>query len=131
MHLNLQVTYSCIFMHTYLQVCIFFILYLVSAFLIDSLSPSLFVFYVSCIMALKRKSTPSRNPLCSGASSSSSLSNPTPSHVWFRDQKAKSDFLEIFSQRGIHSECQVMLGFCYPSLRIFLLTFLLISYSPL
>ena len=66
-------------------------------------------FYVSCIMAPKCKSTPSRNPLHSKASSSSSPFDPTPSHVWFHDEKAKSDFFENFSQCGIHSECQVVL----------------------
>ena len=38
MHLYLHVTCSCIFMHTYLQVSIFVILYLVGAFLFVSLS---------------------------------------------------------------------------------------------
>ena len=71
-----------------------------------SFSPS----YVNCVMAPKRKSTPSRNPFRSRASSSSSPYDPTPSHVWFRDEKAKSDFLENFSQRGIHSERQVILS---------------------
>ena len=70
-----------------------------------SFSPS----YVNCVMAPKRKSTPSRNPLHSGASSSSSPSDPTPSHVWFHDEKAKSDFFENFSWRGIHSDRQVIL----------------------
>ena len=93
------------FMHTYLQVSIFVILYLVGAFLIVFL----FLSYISCIMAPKRKSTPSWNPLRSGASFSSSPSNPTPSHVRFRDGKAKSDFLENFLQRGIHSKRQVVL----------------------
>ena len=46
--------------------------------------------------APKRKSTPSRNLLHSGASSSS-LSDPSPSHVRFCDEKAKSDFSENFS----------------------------------
>ena len=67
-------------------------------------------FYVSCVMAPKCKSTPSRNPLHSKASSSSSPFDPTPSHVWFHDEKAKSDFFENFSQCGIHSECQVVLS---------------------
>ena len=57
-------------------------------------------------MAPKRKSTPSRNPLRSGASTSS---DPTPSHVRFRDEKAKSDLFENFSQRGIRSKCRVIL----------------------
>ena len=56
---------------------------------------------VSCIMAPKRKSTSSQNPLHSGVSSSS---DPTPSHVWFRDDKARKDFSENFCRRGVHSE---------------------------
>ena len=62
-----------------------------------SLSPLL---VLVCFMPPKCKSTPSQNPLHSGAFSS----NPTPSYVWFRDEKAKSDFKENFSQCSIHSE---------------------------
>ena len=104
MHLYLHVTCSCIFMHTYLQVSIFVILYLVGAFLIVSLSLSLSlsISYVSRIMTPKRKSTPSRNPFCFGVSSFSSPSDPTPSHVQFCDEKAKSNFLENFSRCDIH-----------------------------
>ena len=58
-------------------------------------------------MASKRKSTPSRNPLHSRASTSSDL---TPSHVRFCDKKAKLDFLENFSRRGVHLEHQVILS---------------------
>ena len=72
-----------------------------------SLSLSLFLALV-CSMASKRKSTPSHNPLRSGASTSSS--DPTPSHLWFRDDKARKDFSENFSQQGIHLECQVILS---------------------
>ena len=68
---------------------------------------SLFLALV-CTMAPKHKSTPSENPLCSGASTSSS--DPTPSSVRFCDEKAHKDFLENFSRRGIHSECQVILS---------------------
>ena len=57
-------------------------------------------------MAPKRKSTPARNPLHSSASSSS---NPTLSHIWFRDDDAFKAFSENFSRRGIHSERQVIL----------------------
>ena len=114
MHLYLHVIWSCIFMHTYLQVSIFVILNLVGAFLIVSLSLSLSlslsVSYVSCIMAPKRKSIPSWNPLRFEASSSSSPSDPTPSHIQFRDEKAKLDFLKNFSRHGIHSEHQVILS---------------------
>ena len=60
-------------------------------------------------MALKRKSTLSQNPLRSGASSSSSLSDPTPSHVRLCDKKAKLDFFENFSRHSIHSKHQVIL----------------------
>ena len=99
MHLYLHVIYSCIFMHTYLQVSIFVILYLVGAFseFSLSLSLSLSVSYVSCVMAPKCKSIPSWNLLHSGASSSSSLSDYTPSHVRFYDEKVKSNFFESFS----------------------------------
>ena len=70
---------------------------------------SFFPSYISCVMAPKRKSTPSRNPLHSRASSSSSLSDPTPSHVRFHDEKAKSDFFENFLWHDNHSERQVIL----------------------
>ena len=86
--------------HAYVPSCFYhLILKLLGTFLIVSLSlsPFLFASYISCIMESKRKSTSSRNPLCSEASSSSSPSDPTPSHVRFRDEKAKSDFLENFS----------------------------------
>ena len=87
----------------YLVVGTFLIVFL-SFFL--SFSPS----YISCVMAPKHKSTPSRNSLRSRVSSFFSPSNPTPSHIWFRDEKAKSDFFKNFSQRGIHSKLQVVLS---------------------
>ena len=58
-------------------------------------------------MAPKRKSTPARNPLRFGASSSF---DPSPSTVRFRDDDAFKEFLENFSRRGIHSERQVILS---------------------
>ena len=58
-------------------------------------------------MAPKRKSIQSQNPLQSGASTSSF---DTTSHVWFHDDKARMDFLENFSRRGIHSKRQVILS---------------------
>ena len=66
-----------------------------SLFLLDSLR-----------MAPNCKTTLSRNPLHSEASSSfdSTL------HVLFRDKKAHQDFLENFSRRGIHSKFQVILS---------------------
>ena len=58
-------------------------------------------------MALKLKSTPSRNPLRFGASSSS---DPTAFHIRFRDEDAQKDFSENFSRRGLHSERWVILA---------------------
>lgn len=58
-------------------------------------------------MAPKRKSTSTRNPLRFGASSSS---DPTLSHIRFRDDDAFKAFSENFSRRGIHSERQVILS---------------------
>ena len=46
-----------------------------------------------------RKSTPGQNPLQGSSSSSSSSSSSytiPPPHVWFRDEKARKDFLENF-----------------------------------
>ena len=76
--------------------CIRTILFSLSLSLCDSLR-----------MAPKRKSTPSRNPLHSGASSSS---DSTPLHVRLRDEKARQDFSKNFSKRGIHSEHHVILS---------------------
>ena len=58
-------------------------------------------------MAPKRKSTPARNPLRFGASSST---DPSPSTVRVCDNDAFKEFLENFSRRGIHSERQVVLS---------------------
>ena len=98
--------------HAYVPSILYILIYLLFWYFSDylplflSFSP----FYVSCVMAPKRKSIPSWNPLHSEESSSSSPSDPTPSHVWFLDEKAKSDFLENFTWRGIHSDCQVVLS---------------------
>ena len=99
---------SCIFIQTY-QFCFYqlilncLVLFDVSLPLSFSLSLSLSPLLVLvCSMPPKCKSTPSQNPLHSGAFSS----NPTPSHVRFRDEKAKPDFKENFAQCGIHSECK-------------------------
>ena len=92
--------------HAYVPSCFYLlILNVFDTFLILTLSLSC----VSCIMAPKRKSTLSLNLFCSGVSSSSPF-DPTPSHVWFHDEKAKSNFLENFSRWGIHSERQVVLS---------------------
>ena len=107
MYLSLHVTCLCIFMHTYFQVLYSYILscWYFSNCLFLSLSLFLALVYS---MAPKRKSTLSQNPLRFGASTSSS--DPTPSHVQFRDDKARKDLSENFSRRGIHSKCQVILS---------------------
>ena len=90
------------FMHTYLS----FLSFWYWSCWYSSACLSLFL-SVSLHMAPKHKSTPSRNPLRFGVASSS---NPTPSSVWFCDDKAHQDFLENFSRCGIHSEHQVILS---------------------
>ena len=69
---------------------------------------SLFLFALVVSMAPKRKSTPSQNPLRSGASSSF---DPTPSYIWFHDVDAWKDFSENFSRRGVHLERRVILSY--------------------
>ena len=109
MFLLLHLTCSCIFMHTYFTFSIFIYIELFWDFS-DCLflpPPPLSLVYVSCVTAPKRKSAPSRNPLRSGASTSS---NPTPSSIRFRDELAKTDFFENFFRLGVHSERQVILS---------------------
>ena len=72
-----------------------------------SLSLSLSLSQIDCVIAPKQhKSTPAQNPL-QGFGSSSSF---PPSHIRFRDKKAKKDFFQNFQKRGIHPECQVILS---------------------
>ena len=80
---------------------------MLGTFLIVFLSLSLCLFTLVVSMAPKRKSTPARNPLRSGASSSS---DSTLSHIRFCDDDAFKAFSGNFSRRGIHSECQVILS---------------------
>ena len=95
-------------MHTYLLFNIFDIIDVAWDFSdCSSLFLPLFLFTLVVSMAPKRKSIPTRNPLRSDASSSS---DPSPSNVRFRDDDASKAFLENFSRRGIHSECQVILS---------------------
>ena len=58
-------------------------------------------------MTPKRKSTPTRNPFYSNASSSS---DHAPFSLCFHNDDAHKEFTENFSQRGIHSERRVILG---------------------
>ena len=104
MYLSLHITCSCIHTFKFLYSCILSC-WCFSDYLFLSLS--LFLALV-CTMAPKRKSTLSQNPLRFGASTSSS--NPTPSHVWFRDDKARKDFSENFSRWCIHSEHKFILS---------------------
>ena len=67
----------------------------------------LFLFTLVVSMTPKRKFIPTRNSLRSG---SSSLSDPSPSNVRFRDDDAFKTFSKNFSRRGIHLECQVVLS---------------------
>ena len=100
----LHVTFHAFFMHTYLHFSIFLYGSLFGTLLFVSLSFSLSFYALAFSMAPKRKSTPSWNPLRSGASSSSPPANSTPSHVRFHDDKSQKDFSKNFSRRDIHSE---------------------------
>ena len=106
------ISFAChMFMH-FPFICTFFSIYLVylillRTFLLSFLSLPLFLFTLVVSMAPKCKSTPAQNPLRSGASSSS---DPSPSHIRFRDDDAFKVFSENFSRRGLHSERQVILS---------------------
>ena len=108
MQFVLYVTCSCI-SHAYILYFSIYQLYLnyFGAFLIVSFFPLSILFTLVVSMAPKRKSTPAWNPLHSGASSSS---DSAPLSLWFRDNDAHKAFLEKFSRRGVHSECQVILA---------------------
>ena len=69
--------------------------------------PFLFLFMLVVFMAPKRKSTPARNPLHSGASSSSDHASL---FLRFCNDDAYKAFTKNFSWRGIHSERRVIIG---------------------
>ena len=92
--------------HTYVPLILYILILICLVLFYLFLSPFLFL-SVSCSMAPKWKSSPSWNPFRSGASSSS---DPTPSHVWFHDDKARKDFSENFSRWDIHLERQAILS---------------------
>ena len=77
------------------------------AFLIVSFFPLSILFTLVVSMVPKRKSTPARDPLHSGASSSS---DHAPLSLHFRNDDAHKAFTENFSRWGIHSERWVVLG---------------------
>ena len=107
MQFLLHVTCSCI-SHAYVLFFSKYLLYLncFGAFLIISFFPLSILFTLVVSMAPKRKSTPARNPLHSGASSSS---NSDPLSLWFHDDDAHKAFSEKFSRHDIHSKRQVIL----------------------
>ena len=94
-------------MHMYSLFNILVIFELLGTFLIFFLSIPFFLFTLVMSMAHKRKSTPARNPLHSGASSSS---DSAPFSLRFRDDDAHKEFSKNFSRRGVHLERQVILA---------------------
>ena len=102
------------FMHFSCIRTIFFILLILNVLVLFCLSLSLSYYF-------DWKSTLSRNPLRSKASSSSPLANSTPSHIRIHDDKAHKDF-----QRTFHDMAFIRSAKSF--YRIFLiLTFLLSS----
>ena len=93
-------------MHTYSLFNILVLFELLGTFLIVFLSFPLFLFTIVVSLAPKRKSTPARNPLHSGASSSSDSALLS---LRFRNDDAHKAFSENFSRCGVHSERQVIL----------------------
>ena len=94
-------------MHTYSLFNILVIFDCLGLFWLFFLSLPLFLFTLVVSMAPKHKSTPAQNPLHSSASSSS---DSAPISLQFCDDDAHKAFLENFSRRGFHSECQVILA---------------------
>ena len=105
--LTLHVTCSCILPCMSTSFHIFFIVNYFGTFLIVSFFLPILLVTLVVSMAPKRKSTPTRNPLHSGASSSF---DHAPLSLRFRNDDAHKAFLENFSRRGIHSERRVFLG---------------------
>ena len=94
-------------MHTYPLFNVLVIFELLGTFLIFFLSLPFFLFTLVVSMEPKRKSTLARNPLHSGASSSSDSAYLS---LRFRDNDAHKAFLENFSRPSVHSERQVLLA---------------------
>ena len=86
-------------MHTYSLFNILVLFELLGTFLIVFLCFPLFLFTIVVSLAPKRKSTPARNPLHSGASSSSDSALLS---LRFRNDDAHKAFSENFSRRGVH-----------------------------
>ena len=94
-------------MHTYSFFNILVLFELLGTFLIVFLSLPLFLFTLVVSMAPKGKSTLTRNPLHSSASSSS---DSAPLSLRFHDDDAHKAFSKNFSRQGVHSERQVILA---------------------
>ena len=103
-------------MHTYLRFNIFDIIDMAWDYSdCSSLFLPLFLFMLVMSMAPKHKSTPARNPLRSGASSSS---DPSPSNVWFCDDDAFRHFrrtsLDEAFIRNAKSFCRTLSTLTFP-----------------
>ena len=94
-------------MHMYFFSHILSIVNCFGTFLIVSFSLPLFLFMLIVSMAPKHKSTPARNPLRSGVSSSFDFA---PFSLRFLDYDTHKAFSKNFSRWGIHLECQVVLS---------------------
>ena len=94
-------------MHVYFFSHILIIVNCFGTFLIISFSFPLLLVTLVVSMAPKHKSTPARNPLHSGASTSS---NHAPLSLRSHNNDAHKAFTKNFSRRGIHSERRVILG---------------------
>ena len=105
---TLHVTCSCI-LHAF--VCLFTYSYYCELCWSFSdcffLSPLYLLVTLVMYMASKCKSTPARNPLHSGAYTSS---DHAPLSLCFRNNDAHKAFTENFSRQGIHSKRRVILG---------------------
>ena len=95
MHLFCMSHVHTFLMHTYSFFNILVIFELLGTFLIVFLFLPLFLFTLVMSMAPKHKSTPTQNPLHSGASSSS---DSAPLSLRFRDDDAHKAFSENFSR---------------------------------
>ena len=93
------------YIRTFFSIYLLYLMLLGTFLIVFSFSLSL-LFTLVVSMAPKRKSTPAQNPFLFGASSSS---DPSPSHIWFRDDDAFKAFSENFSRHGIHLKRQVIL----------------------
>ena len=105
---TLHVTCSCI-LHAFVRLFTYFYYCELFWSFSDcfSLSPLYILVTLVVSMAPKRKSTPARNSLHFGASTSS---DHAPLSLHFHNYDAHKAFTENFSRRGIHSERQAILG---------------------